>query len=177
MTFNGRRRSAVKNIFAINYKRLFIGVGALALGTMIYLTERPHDSVAFIRFIPFDPSSLQKLGGPFGPVAGFVPDLLHIFAFILLTGAMTPQTRFWDRVICAGWLVVETAFEVGQGFGAKIAAMLPRGAGDHFLWRHTAAYFIEGTFDPMDLVGILIGMIAAYGTLCRTRSVVPPPLG
>ena len=143
-------------------------------GIAVYLTERPHDTVAFIRFLPFDIGFLRELGGPIEPLAGFLPDMAHIFGFILLTGALTPQTRTWDRLISMGWLGVETAFEVAQGFGEEIAAVLPRNFADHPLQRQITAYFIQGTFDPLDLAGIFIGMIVAYWVLCRTRTAVSP---
>ena len=164
------RRTNRRSAYPVNFKRLFIGLTAVAFGIAVYLIERPRDAVAFMRFIPFDLGVLQRSGGFLGPLAGFLPDLAHIFGFILLTGALTPQTRTWDLIICMGWLGVEIAFEAAQGFGAEIISKLPWNFEDHPLLHQITAYLAHGTYDPMDLAAFIVGMMAAYWVLCRTRS-------
>lgn len=172
MILKGKHHFSINIVSPINYKRLFIGMGILILGIAVYLVERPHDSAVFIRYIPFDLGFLRQFGGPLKPLSGFLPDLTHICGFILLTGALTPQNRVWDMGICLGWFVVEITFEVAQGFGLELSSLLPNNLAEYPLLRQIKAYLIQGTFDPLDLVGILTGMITAYWVLHRTRSPV-----
>lgn len=174
MTVKTKHPPSKHAVSPINLKRFLIGMGALILGIMVYLIERPHGTFAFIRFLPFDPAFLRQLSGPLKPFAGSLPDLAHIFSFILLTGSLTPQTRAWDVGLCLGWFGVEIAFELAQGYGAEIAAILPHNLADQPIQRQIMAYLRQGTLDPLDLIGIFIGMIAAYWVLYRTRSALSP---
>jgi hypothetical protein len=70
--------------------------------------------------------------------------------------------------ICAAWVVVESFFEIAQNtvISAKIAANVPAWFSDWPILDNVANYFVAGYFDPLDLVSIVIGAVAAYSGNC-----------
>jgi hypothetical protein len=124
-------------------------VAALALGGLVYALDR-------------------RGGGWWGAVAGWLPDLVHPFAFALFTAALLPPSPAWQAGACGFWVLVDGAFECGQhpAVAAWIAGVLPDAAWTAPL-RH---YFERGTFDVADLAATLAGGLAAAFLLHRSRS-------
>lgn len=93
------------------------------------------------------------------PVAGWLPDLVHPFAFTLLTAAAGPAT--WRAAVGASvfWWATDSIAELVQhptpaGWLAAAAAQVP---GLDTL----AAYARQGTFDVADLLAIAAGAALA----------------
>jgi hypothetical protein len=66
--------------------------------------------------------------------------------------------------VCFLWFFVDAAFEIGQhqDIANIIVPHIPAWfKGIPFL-ENTADYFVQGRFDPADLLAILFGAIAAY---------------
>ena len=65
---------------------------------------------------------------------------------------------------CAGWLIVDSLFEIAQrdDLATNIANYLPSWFAEWPLLDNVAAYFLVGRFDPFDLVSIFAAGIAAY---------------
>lgn len=148
---------------------LVIGLSALVLGVLIYIATRPYQQILFLQYLPPMHISL-----PFQPVAivQSLPSFLHIYGFILLTATVTPKRIDYLRLICVFWLVLEFLFEIGQqhDIALLIANHLPAWFYDgSWLLKVIPNYFIYGTFDPMDVVCLLVGAVAAYGTLVFTK--------
>lgn len=139
-------------------------MSAIILGLCIYLFDRNPETVYFIsnRF------SLDRETGPFfGALGNYLPAFLHVYAFILLTVVVFAQSHRQILIICAGWLTIDSFFEVGQiNFLAESIASHTSGwfAGVPFL-ENTANYFLMGTFDILDLLSIAAGTLAAYITI------------
>lgn len=136
---------------------------ALILGLCIYLFDRNPETVYFIsnRF------SLEGETNPiFGAIGNYLPAFLHVYAFILLTVVVFAKSHRQILIICAGWLIIDSLFEIGQvDFIAESIASHTPGwfTGVPFL-ENTSNYFLMGTFDILDLLSIAAGTLAAYIT-------------
>ena len=158
-----------------NHPRLFIGLGALTLGALLYLLERPAARTYFIPRALAE--ALQPAGGAglFGPLSPQLPTFLHTFALCLLTAALLRVGWRGALGICGAWLVIGALFELGQQ--ATAAEWLARHVPAWF--RHvpvldnTASYFLHGRFDPLDLLSIVLGAVAAFVLLLATRRFDP----
>ncbi len=80
--------------------------------------------------------------------------------------------RPWPRLlpaICVAWFVIECAFEIGQWapLGTRIAAGVPAWFDGLPVLEATGLYFSRGTFDPLDIFSIVLGVIGAYAVARR----------
>ena len=140
-----RRRMALHEVEA----RLCAGSAlTLAAGVLYYTAARGAD--------------------PLVPVLGAWgaswPTLLHSAAFTLLALAVSapwPRLAAW---VCTGWLSVEVGFELLQADAVAhaIETGLPAPA-----WLRT---YLDGTFDPLDVLAALTGVLAAFGIATRTAA-------
>jgi hypothetical protein len=142
---------------------LLLGVAALALGTLVYLIDRPPGETA----LPDSVNVYGILPALFGAIGESLPAFTHVFAFSLLTAACLGNGRYVAVGACATWLLVDTAFELGQhpSLAPYVAVAVPEWFQQIPILGRTAGYFLNGTFDPWDLVAIFAGTLAAYATL------------
>ncbi len=137
---------------------LAVAITALALGTLVYLTDRaPGHAVLVPHLAGFGAAPIL------GAAGAWLPSFVHPLAFALLTAAVLPPTSPWRYGGCAAWGAVNVAFELGQHAtlkGAWLAAMAT-GAVPSPL----ARYFILGSFDGADLVAAVAGALAAAAFL------------
>jgi hypothetical protein len=141
---------------------LAIGCLSLAIGILVYLTDRdPTRSLA----IP----TVDALTGRrwFGAIGLWLPSFVHTFSFSLLTAAALPQRATPRYSICAAWCAVNLTFEIGQHpVPARHLAHLAEAAlGNTSLARGLANYFLRGTFDAGDIAAALLGAMAAAGVM------------
>ena len=89
----------------------------------------------------------------FGSVGGWLPSLVHPFAFSLFTAALRTSGAPPATLACAAWGLVNVLFELGahleSAFGAAGGA------------RALADFFARGRFDPADLAAAVAGAAAA----------------
>lgn len=137
---------------------LGVGVCALALGLLVYLTARPPGHAALI------PPGWRLGGGAgFGAAAGWLPSLLHPFGFTLLLAA-TLVPRCQDTLWAGGlWWAVDSTAECLQhpAFATPVAAWLDQVGAPALL----AAFLRQGRFDPADLAATTAGVAAAVWLL------------
>jgi len=136
---------------------------ALSFGVLTYLIDRPAGSTYFLAGL----SLFSKVHGPFlGAWGNHIPDLVHPYAFILLTVVFAPWSR---RLLatCACWWAIDSFFEIGQhsAINTRIAAVLPEWFQKVPVLDGTRNYFLHGTFDLLDLLAITLGCVAAYVTV------------
>ena len=140
---------------------LLLGVGLLA-----YLTARPPSSAAAL---PPDWHHRSVTAVHVLREAGWLPSLLHPWAFGLLSAAVA-RARPWQLGACVAWGGVNLLFEAGQHPALAEALVQALGAGT---WQGAAAlarYFASGTFDPADLAAAAAGTAAACAcVLVATR--------
>ena len=135
-----------------------IGALAIALGVIVYLTDRDTSNSALI-------PSVAWLAGYnlFGVLAGWLPSFVHTFAFSLFTVAVLPQRSVPRYGACFVWFAVNMAFEIGQHpqVSVRLAEALQGGLGVLPFSGSFANYFLHGTFDPGDIVAALLGAVTA----------------
>ncbi len=139
---------------------------SLALGVLVYALDRSGTTY-------FLPSWLSRDAGPavFGQLGRHLPTFVHPFAFVLITVAvLRPPPRLLPA-ICMTWFAIEFAFELGQlaSFGEHIAAAVPEWFEDTPLLGATSNYFSRGTFDPLDVLAIGLGVVGAYCVVRQSK--------
>ena len=138
---------------------------ALSLGLMIYLLSRDPQQVYFLSYI----KALQNGSKKPGILSDFLPSLLHTYAFVLLTVAVLSASLAQTRLTCIFWFFLEGMFEIGQH--KAIADHLSEYLGSIHFPEVSAEYFLNGTFDLLDIVAIAIGACMAYATVSISFSV------
>lgn len=143
---------------ASTYRLLALVGLALLAGVAVYAFDRPPGSAWFL-------PAAWSLGGsahPLGVVTGQLPEFLHVFAFSLLTAMLLPATRRAAWASCVAWWLIDSLFELGQHPKlSPILAAATSGLRDIPLLGNTSAYFARGVFDPLDLLAIALGALAA----------------
>jgi DNA-binding beta-propeller fold protein YncE len=153
---------------------VLIAIIALFLGLQVYLYDRQPEHVYFL-FHHFSLAHGQY--SLFGVLGNYLPSFVHVYAFILLTVVVAGFSKARLIGTCVAWLVVASLFEVAQhpAVAPIIAAAVPAWFTHVPILDNTAAYFLNGTFDPLDLLSIVLGTIAAYVTIVLTRNSVNTP--
>ena len=146
-----------------------IAAAALFVGLLVYLFGRQPEHVYFL-FHGF--SFAYGYYSPFGVLGNYLPSFVHVYAFILLTAAVAGSSNARLLRICTVWFVIASLFECGQhpAVSPVIAAALPAWFARVPVLDHTAAYFLNGTFDLLDLLSIATGTVAAYLTVVLIRN-------
>ncbi len=136
---------------------------SLIAGYLVYFFVRPGAPIFAI------PHSLEhwrvSIDGLI-PFTGSLPDFLHTYAFILLTyvvlGADSIKHLKYSILL---WLILETAFELAQ-WPILSRLLLQQTEASDFPGLSLFRNFIQhGTFDPLDLVAIVLAAVAAYFTV------------
>lgn len=142
---------------------LVVAGGALLLGVGVYALTRPIGSAYLLpAILEFDSSSLSLPA----ILGGSLPAFLHVYTFALLTIVVlgvTPKRAAWAA---AAWCALDLLFEFGQWppLAERLAAGLPGWFGQVPVLDHVGAYFVQGSFDPVDLLATLLGAVMAYVT-------------
>jgi hypothetical protein len=135
-----------------------LGWLALAVGTLVYLTDRGASRAVLIpEFGAFAGSNV------FGAIGQWLPSFVHPLSFALFTGATLPPRSSPAYGACVAWCAVNIAFEVGQHphVKAHLAEAIRGAFGQTPLTRFVASYFLRGTFDVGDIVAAILGALAA----------------
>ena len=134
------------------------------LGVLVYLFDRP---AAEIYFVPDWWVPAEGVAGLFGTLGRHLPTFAHVYAFALITVAVTGARSRMALMICAGWFMLEAVFEITQldAIATQIAAVVPAWFASVPLFDTVAGYFVNGRFDPLDLLSIAFGALAAYATV------------
>lgn len=145
-----------------------LGLIALVLGSIVYMVDRPAGNLIFV-------TERMSLYGrtpiTFGALAHVLPAFAHVFAFCVLMAALTKGSKRSTLAICLGWLAVDGAFEVGQHtvFARTVGNAIANLDSSRVATRLILDYLQAGRFDPLDIVAICLGALAAYATI-RTLS-------
>ena len=157
----GGKKSA-HGAMKVNLGYILSGILMLLVGTLVYLIDRPPEQTWFVSILPVQLSLHHFYPPLFGELGKFLPDLLHVMAFIFLTAGIVNGGRKSCLVICLFWLVVDGAFELGQKYSTQAAALVPDWFDGIFLLENTRHYFIGGSYANHDMIAIIAGAIVAY---------------
>lgn len=138
----------------------------LVVGVIVYAVDR-GGAVYFLT------GSMASHGEAelFGPIGNHLPTFVHSLAVILVMAAvLRPWPQFLPFIV-AGWFAVECLFEVGQSspLDGHVAAILPAWFDDVPVLEASVDYFINGTYDPLDVFSIALGAAAAYWIVRMTE--------
>ncbi len=153
-----------------HYQLLGRALLALLAGLLLYLLTREPATVTLFRLIPLPTWPGEH---PYCWLCGVMPSLLHVYAFILLSAlVLQPQSRKQVIALCLFWGGIESLFELGQldAVAVLLQHTLPSDIESNALLSVTQDYFLSGTFDPLDLVFVGLGTLAAYRSLTRTAA-------
>jgi cellulose synthase/poly-beta-1,6-N-acetylglucosamine synthase-like glycosyltransferase len=163
-----RERLKVPRIM-VNWRQILIGLTALIFGLLVYLVNRPPDQTYFIYVSGLNISLYNTLPNIFGLIGNSVPAFIHVFSFILITAGFLSCQKRGCLIICLSWLLVDSAFELGQNFNTWSASIIPDCFERIPFLENTKSYFIHGTFDFTDLAAIAFGTLTAYLVLLSTN--------
>lgn len=153
---------------AINKLQISIGFLTLCAGFLLYLFNRPSD-IYFVSFIK-GAENLHSLALPFpAGIGGALPSFLHVFAFSLLLGGLLACRKTGYLIICCAWLFTNVLFEFGQRHSISASQVIPKWFEGIFILENTRSYFLNGTFDFLDLLASSVGAVVAFWVLVRTR--------
>lgn len=147
-----------------------LGFLSLALGVLLYLADRPVERTYFL---PDTLMTIDRPAGLFGLFGQWLPGLLHVYAFILFTVALAVPRGRRIMGVCAAWFAIDALFECGQhpAIAPKLAALTPDWFQGIPVLENTASFFARGVFDPVDILFIALGAIAA----CITIGIMASP--
>ena len=134
------------------------GLAAMAVGLLVYLTDRDPSHATLI-------PAIAVLAGSnlFGALGQWLPSFVHPFAFSLFTAATYPSRKAAGYRACVAWGAVNVAFEVAQypGINRVVAESTEGVLGRSWLARLLSNYVLQGAFDVGDLVAATAGAVAA----------------
>lgn len=152
-----------------NLNRIFIGLFVLVVGTLVYFTDRLPEKIYFIQKLGLPTHVFQFSGRLFGSLGNYLPSFAHVFALILITAGMVIESKRGYLYVSLTWLFIDGVFELGQSDAFSIAAWVPGWFETIPFFENTGAYFRSSTFDPLDMLFIVIGAVAAYLVLLWTE--------
>jgi hypothetical protein len=153
----------------INSLQVLIGLGGLLLGTLVYLVDRPPDQTYFLYSSSINISLHDTLPNLFGIIGNSLPAFIHIFSFILITAGLIFCQKSGYLIICLSWFLVDSAFELGQKYSTWSSSIIPTWFAEIPFLENTKNYFLQGTFDFIDLAAIAFGTLIAYFVLLITN--------
>jgi hypothetical protein len=148
--------------------RVLIGGAALGVGFLVYLLARPPEQTYFLYRIGMTPGVHHTLPPRIDLVSGSLPAFLHVFAFILITGGILTCQKSGSLIVACSWLITDWAFELGQRYPAWSEALVPRWFDALPVLENTRRFFRTGTYDPLDMIAVCLGALAAYSVLLAT---------
>jgi hypothetical protein len=148
---------------SVNSKQFLLGSCGLFVGLTEYLLSRPAESTYLGKAIKALAGDFPFKMNVFGILGGVLPEFVHPFSFALITMAIFPQASKHARgMICLFWLVLELFFEIGQFCGSQLAQYIPKVFDHLYILGSLRSYFINGTYDHLDVLAICFGITAAY---------------
>ena len=152
----------------INRVQILIGVLGLALGSLVYIVDRPPDQTYFVIKSGIDISLFNTFPNLFGPLGNSLPTFIHVFSFILVTAGLISCQKRVCLVICLSWFLFDCAFELGQKLRTWPLELIPNSFVEIPFLESVENYFLCGTFDHFDLAVIAMGAATAYFVLVTT---------
>lgn len=146
----------------IEYAPIIIGLLALVLGALVYLTDRSPGSVYFMSGGMMRLSMYTEGHRIFGILGNHLPSFIHVFSFSLLTMGLMKKKHANAFYACLFWFAVNTLFELGQAFPVQASALCPDWFSVLPYLENTGSYFRNGTFDPWDIVSFSAGALGAW---------------
>jgi len=152
----------------VNVLQVLTGLSVLILGVLFYYLFRSADQTYFFKFFSDSPNLKDSLSPGYILIGNSLPTFIHVIAFTVMTaGIITRQKRGYVNV-CLFWFAVDCLFEVGQGLDTKIVEIIPGWFSDIIFLENIKSYFLQGSFDYLDIFSIALGSFVSYVFLITT---------
>jgi len=158
-----------KNPVLISRIQFLIGILLLLVGSMIYVTDRAPEYVYFTRFFGIHVKLFGPDTGILGAFGRRLPALFHVLSFSLITASLVHASKKNYLSICAGWFLINCCFELGQKYKQTAIGITPIFFKHLPFFENTRSYFMNGTFDLLDILAAAIGAGIAYLILTATK--------
>lgn len=143
----------------IPFWRLGIAASSLALALGVYIFAREYPPV-FLSPLQAPIPWLLEHGRTFDSA----PSLFYTLAVGLLLGAISNE-RSNGQLHCLIWTGIVLLFELTQIPGIAATFVTATEQLPNFLASLITPYWANGTFDPIDLIAVLLGGLTALGLL------------
>lgn len=147
--------------------QVLIGISVLLLGAAVYVLGR--NSKAY--FLPVWLYAAVGRIPIFEGIGNHLPSLSHTCAFTLFTSAVVWPWPSLMIPTCLMWFIFECLLEAGQidVLAHLIIGYVPNWFDGVPVLEATSRYFLDGTFDPLDVLSIALGSLAAYSLMRVVR--------
>ena len=145
------------------------GILALFLALVFYALGRPDGTVYLL---PVQLTQILPTVSA-GAALGSIPTFLHVFSFVLLTVAVArPQSATACVAIACSWCMANVLFEMGQhpGIAPLINRALPASFDSVPILENIGPFFLNGTFDPLDILAAALGAVASISFIFWLRN-------
>jgi len=144
-----------------------IGAAALLAGALLYLWARPPGRVYLLDLL----LPARNAASTTGVITGGLPSFLHIYAFTLFTAALLSLRPAAALIAGSIWFLVDALLELAQHPVAAqfLLPRIPAWFGRVPVLENVAPYLQRGTFDPLDILALALGVGAALLTLMTLR--------
>ena len=154
-------------MFQVSARWVYFSVTSVSLGIgyAVYFLGRPGPAIYAIPSIIEHWIIVQPV---VAGISGQLPSFFHTYAFILLTFIVLGTTsRFNLYLSISLWATVEVLFEVGQHdlIKSSIIGIVPGWFERVPVLNISDTYFLRGTFDPLDLLAIVVASVCAWLTV------------
>ena len=152
---------------AVNKLQLFVGLCILLQGILFYYFLRNAEHIYFIQFFGLTPPIKET--PQFVLRFGYsLPTFIHVFAFSLISAGIMTSSKKGYTTACLFWFVINVLFEFGQKFDSWVVQYIPNWFSEIPFLENTKSYFLQGSFDYLDLFSITLGALVAYIFLITT---------
>jgi hypothetical protein len=147
MDIDGQRR-------LLDARLLLGGLLILGVGCTIYLFVRPTCFLPFLPgYIRLPPEAAPSLTW----LIGSLPALAHVTGFSLITAALLKPGAGATAAAVGTWLGIDLLFECAQHPAVASLGLSHLAGREDLLTAGLVNYLRGGTFDPLDLIAILLG--------------------
>ncbi len=157
----------------INKVQFSIGLLGLFIGWLVYVFDRSPEKTYFIFKNYIGISFYGVIPKLFGSIGDNLPAYIHVFSFIMMTASFFHYSRKNYIFICLFWLIVDFMFELGQKFKFYSTSIIPEYFSKIPFLDNAESYFLNGTYDVMDLAAVVFGTLTAYLILIITKNKGP----
>jgi hypothetical protein len=156
----------------INWLQVGTGAGLMTFGVALYAIVRSSTLWGFLPDL-----HLPGLEEWLGRAGGSAPTFFHVAAMSLLTaGVLGGTTRLaWGAALT--WISTDIVFELGQHelLRVYLIGSVPEWLERVWLVDRTRSYFLNGTFDAMDIVAAVLGGFTALALMLQKPSTGESP--
>jgi hypothetical protein len=148
----------------INWLQVGTGAGLMALGAVFYAVARAATPAWLTPDL-----HLPVLESFLGRAGACLPTFIHVTAMSLLTAGVLGGSLRVAWAAALAWVTTDIVFEIGQHelLRVYLIGSVPEWLERVWLVDRTRNYFLNGTFDALDIAAAVLGGITALAVMLR----------